>query len=156
VQILQTKQIPDLFLNAAYHIWQAEYPGIIKYNNISSFSDFLSNLQETEYYLAINKVGHLSGLAYVFTRDAEKWFAIMLYSSYQSKGIGTKLLNCIKHNYSAINGWVVAQNDLKKNNGELYKSPLLFYIKNNFTILENQTTIKNGMHLHKINWTKIE
>jgi len=77
---------------------------------------------------------------------------IILNSKIQGKGNGSLLINEIKKEKTSLNGWVIDQENEAKQNNELYKSPMPFYIKNGFTIL-TETRIENEkMSAVKINW----
>ncbi|MDQ1089121.1 hypothetical protein [Siphonobacter sp. SORGH_AS_1065] len=45
------------------------------------------------------------------------------------------MLNKLKENEDALNGWVIDQNSDRKLNGSLYQSPLELYQKNNFQVI---------------------
>ena len=70
-----------------------------------------------------------------FIRNRKKWFVILLNSNIQGKGYGTQLINLAKKEESELNGWVIEHDNDLKQNGEKYKSPLGFYLKNGFEVI---------------------
>ena len=86
--------------------------------------------------------------------EHEKWFAIILDSNFHGKGFGTKLLSLGKEKESELNGWVIDKQDDKRKNGELYKSPLNFYLKNGFEKFDNERLELEKISAVKIKWKK--
>lgn len=72
-------------------------------------------------------------------------------SKIHGQGLGTKILKQVKENEIELNGWVIDHNRDKKSNGEFYKSPLNFYLKNGFKKLS-----RNRLELYKISAVKIK
>ncbi|KQB41297.1 hypothetical protein [Flavobacterium aquidurense] len=85
-------------------------------------------------------------------REDENWFAIILDHQIQGKGNGSLLMNEIKSKNDCLNGWVVDHENEVKQNGDLYKSPMPFYIKNGFTIIAEKRIENEKMSAVKINW----
>ncbi|MCL6265746.1 GNAT family N-acetyltransferase [Flagellimonas sp. 2012CJ39-3] len=89
-----------------------------------------------------------------FTRENEKWFAIILSSKVQGKGLGTKILNMAKQKESILNGWVIDHNKDHKRNGQPYKSPLGFYLKHGFKKIPETRLELDHISAVKIKWKK--
>jgi len=51
--------------------------------------------------------------------------------------LGTLLLNNAEQDEAELNGWVIDHNMDKKENGDLYPSPLNFYVRNGFEVLKD-------------------
>jgi GNAT superfamily N-acetyltransferase len=54
-----------------------------------------------------------------FVRDNEQCFAMLLDSSLQGQGLGSKFLNLAKERTSELNGWVIDNDNEPKQNGEI-------------------------------------
>ncbi|OPC39238.1 GNAT family N-acetyltransferase [Elizabethkingia anophelis] len=137
-----------------FELWNNEYPEKLAYKTVEEFENYLNNLIEQSHYLLLDEVGQYSGWATTFTRDNEIWFAIIISEKLHGKGIGTKILNSLKEDKHALNGWVIDHNSDKKLNGSIYKSPLDFYIKNNFNVINDTRLELEIMSAVKIKWTK--
>lgn len=137
-----------------FELWNNEYPEKLAYKTVEEFENYLNNLIEQSHYLLLDEVGQYSGWATTFTRDNEIWFAIIISEKLHGKGIGTKMLNSLKEDKHALNGWVIDHNSDKKSNGSIYKSPLDFYIKNNFNVINDTRLELEIMSAVKIKWTK--
>ncbi|WP_314242880.1 GNAT family N-acetyltransferase [Empedobacter tilapiae] len=137
-----------------FELWNNEYPEKLAYKTVEEFENYLNNLIEQSHYLLLDEVGQYSGWATTFTRDNEIWFAIIISEKLHGKGIGTKILNNLKEDKHALNGWVIDHNSDKKSNGSIYKSPLDFYIKNNFNVINDTRLELEIMSAVKIKWTK--
>lgn len=133
-------------------LWNQEYPQQIMMETLIDFESYLSELIDEDHYLYAGD--ELLGWAFKFTRNKEKWFAIILDSSIQHKGIGTMLLNKLKDGETELNGWVVDHNKYKKANMETYISPLPFYIKNGFKVLKDTRFQSPKLSGLKIKWEK--
>jgi GNAT superfamily N-acetyltransferase len=135
-------------------LWNNEYPEKLSYKKTEEFDMYLNSLSNTKHYLLIVDANEIKGWAFTFLRDDEVWFAIIVDDQMQGKGKGSLLLDELKKGKNNLNGWVVDHENDSKQNGEAYTSPLLFYIKNGFTIC-NGTRIENEkISAVKINWNR--
>lgn len=135
-------------------LWNAEYPAQLRYGGVADFENFLNGLTDHRHFLLFDESGNIKGWLVAFSRDNERWFSIIVDSSEQKKGCGTTLLNEVKKFESRIHGWVVAHDDYLKGSGEKYLSPLGFYRKNGFSVLDDIKLEKAGFVAVKIKWTK--
>lgn len=132
-------------------LWNNEYPAKMNYQTMEDFDNYLESLTEQSHILMINDNHSIKGWYFDFIRENEKWFAIILDSGIQGKGFGTMILNLAKEKESELNGWVIDKINNRKKNGEFYKSPLDFYLKNGFEKL-----VKNRLELEKLSAVKIK
>jgi len=102
--------------------------------------------------LFVDEFNQILGWAFVFVREKENWFGIILNSKQQGKGFGTLLLKELKKCKSSLNGWVIDHSNDIKQNGELYSSPLDFYLKNEFLVDKNIRLENNAISAVKIKW----
>lgn len=152
--ILTLKLLTDVQRESIFKLWNNEYPRNLQYKSISEFDEYLNGLLDVKHYLLIEgKI--LVGWAATFERNEEKWFAVIIDSSIQRNGYGTALLNEIKKEERSLVGWVIDYKGNVKANGEEYRSPLAFYIKNKFKILENNRTEFDEISAVKIEWGKL-
>lgn len=151
--VLHTNQLTAEQKIAVSLLWNQEYPQQIMMETLIDFESYLSELLDEEHYLYTED--DILGWAFKFTRNKEKWFAVILDSSVQHKGIGTLLLNKLKTGETTLNGWVVDHNNYKKSNLETYTSPLPFYIKNGFKVLEDIRLQSPKLSGVRIKWEKI-
>jgi GNAT superfamily N-acetyltransferase len=135
-------------------LWNQEYPERLKHNDLEEFNGYLNNLTHKKHYLLINQEKGIDGWAFLFERENESWFAMIQDSRIQGKGYGTKLLKKIQADENKINGWVIDHNTDKKCNGEVYKSPVNFYLKNHFEIVPDQRLETDKISAVKMVWTK--
>jgi hypothetical protein len=75
---------------------------------------------------------------------------------YQStrKRIWAKILNLAKEKETELNAWVIDHNNDIKKNGNKYKTPLEFYLKNGFEKLTENRLELEKISAVKIKWTK--
>jgi hypothetical protein len=132
-------------------LWNNEYPEQLNYT-IAEFDSYLNGLSKTIHFLLIDDTNIIHGWAFTFLRDDEDWFAIIIDNQMQGKRKGLLFLNEIKKEKSNLNGWVVDHENDSKQNGERYKSPLQFYLKNGFTICKGIRIENEKISAVKINW----
>jgi hypothetical protein len=136
MSILPMKIIKVSALNPAQKefvcsLWNTEYPQKLAMTS-QGLDEFLQVQTNQTHFLIQDDAGQVTGWAFTFDRDKERWFAMIIKGTHQRHGLGHLLLNMIKVKETSLNGWVIDhQNDLKQN-GEPYLSPLPFYVKNGF------------------------
>jgi GNAT superfamily N-acetyltransferase len=94
-----------------------------------------------------------------FEKDYEIRFSIIVNRNQQRKGLGNSLIDRLKKDLREFYGWVIDHNDYKKENGEYYHSPLMFYTKQGFEILYDtriDTDILNAVKIKRsmTEWNK--
>lgn len=118
-----------------FRLWNNEYPQSLSYPNLDKLDVYLSGIINPVHYFLLNNRDEIIGWASTFRRENEIWFAIIIDGKYHGKGFGKMLLDELKKEENELNGWVIDGNSDQKSNGDLYISPLPFYIKNKFQIL---------------------
>ena len=87
-------------------------------------------------------------------RENKVWFAIIIDSQIQGRGKGSLLIKELKKSNDNLNGWVIDHENEIKNNATPYKSPLLFYVKNGFTVCSEIRMENEKISAVKINWKR--
>lgn len=132
-------------------LWNSEYPAKLAYDKLEDFDTYINGL-ESPTHILVRLNNEIVGWATKFYRNQEKWFAIILSSSIQGHRVGSKLMMDLKENEEMLCGWVIDHNDDRKINGELYLSPLNFYLKQGFDILKEQRLELPTLSAVKISW----
>jgi GNAT superfamily N-acetyltransferase len=135
-------------------LWNEEYPARLNCEAMQDFELYLNGLLNTEHYLLVDGTNKIFGWAYTFLRKEENWFAILLHSKIQGKGNGTRLINILKSGNDYLNGWVIDKEFEIKQDGSYYKSPLAFYLKNDFEIWKDIRIENEKMSGVKIMWKR--
>lgn len=136
-------------------MWNNEYPMKLGFDSIIEFNGYLENLQKLSHIL-LKDENMIKAWYFDFVRENERFFALILSSSVQGKGIGTEILNLAKAKENELNAWVVDHNNDYKRNGEPYYSPLSFYMKNHFEVLNSQRLELEEISAVKIRWRKFQ
>ena len=155
MKITNTHQLNQEQKEQILQLWNNEYPEKLAYKSIDGFENYLEKLNEVNHFLLMNDDEKIQGWTITFEREGDTWFAIILSENLHGKGWGTKVLNELKQNKKALNGWVIDHSDDKKRNGSFYKSPLEFYLKNGFEVLSDTRLELEIMSAVKIKWKKI-
>jgi GNAT superfamily N-acetyltransferase len=135
MKIITTNSLDNPQKKVVYELWNAEYPINLTHQNLSGLENYLNALTNQHHMLLIDKKGKIKAWYFNFDRNNEKWFAMILASEIHGKGFGTMLLNEAKKRESALNGWVIDKTDYIKQNGDFYKTPIPFYLKNGFRLV---------------------
>lgn len=134
------------------NIWNQEYPKNLIYNTIQEFESYLCKLVDVNHILLMDETESIKAWYFDFTRLDEKWFAMILSFDYQRRSIGSELLKLAKTRNSILNGWVIDHDYDEKQNGEFYKSPLEFYLKNGFEIISESRLESSQISAVRIKW----
>lgn len=135
-------------------LWNEEYPKSVALKTPEDLTDYLNKLEDQNHILAFDKNDLIIGWFFGFIREDERWFAIIVNGNKHRKGIGSTLLSQAKALYAELNGWVITDANYTKQDGTAYNSPLGFYLKHGFSVLENETFETEQMKTVKIKWTK--
>jgi hypothetical protein len=154
MKIIKQSELKESQKIQILELWNNEYPEKLTFNSIEDFENYLNKLSKQNHYLLLDEKDEINGWATTFARENEKWFAIIISEKLHGKGIGTKILNELKNNENSLNGWVIDHHSDKKNNGNIYTSPLGFYIKNEFKVINEIRLELEIMSAVKIKWTK--
>lgn len=154
MHIINTRMLNEDQQTAAFKLWNTEYPEQLMMKTRADFEQYLSTLTAANHFLLIGNTGEISGWAFKFTRESALWFAVILDSSKHRKGFGSMLLNHIKDQETELNGWVVDHDDYLLYDGARYLSPLNFYRKNGFTVIEDIRLESPHLSALKISWKK--
>lgn len=124
------------------------------YKTASEFDFYLNGLLNTDHFLSVDDSDKIMGWVYTFLREEEIWFGLILNQKIQGQGNGSVLLNVIKSKNDSLNGWVSDRENEIKQDGSFYKSPMPFYIKNDFTIIPEVRIENEKLSAVKINWKR--
>ena len=141
MEIIKTKIISETQFEQISQMWNAEFPVVLK----DRFSKLLENVENYHHYF-IEIENQILAWAADFEKDSELRFSIIVRDDQQGKGFGTLLVNRLKRDLGEFYGWVIDQEEYIKQNGTLYKSPLAFYRKNGFEVLDE---IRSGSEIIK-------
>lgn len=153
MEIISQIQLSKTDKEEILHLWNNEYPEKLNYQSLEEFEKYLGDLTEQSHILIKSENQSIISWYFDFVREKEKWFAIIIDSKYHGKGLGTKLLNLGKEKEWELNGWVIDKQDSKMKNGEMYKSPSSFYLKNGFEKLDDRLELEK-ISAVKIKWNK--
>ncbi|MCH4824394.1 GNAT family N-acetyltransferase [Gramella lutea] len=140
----QKKEILDL--------WNNEYPLNLNYQDISQLEDYLEKLKDQHHLLLLDENDKIKGWYSDFIREGERWFLAILDHKFQGRKFGRKMLEMAMESNCVLNGWIIPNDDYLKSNGEFYKSPIGFYQKIGFQILENIKLETEKIRAVKIQW----
>ena len=155
MEIIKTENLSDGQKARIVELWNNEYPAKLRHSGVGSFDEYLSGLGDPEHYLLTDDHENIKGWLAAFMREGEKWFAMIVDTSEQKKGYGSRLLSEVKRHEPEINGWVMDHEREVKANGDVYRSPVGFYLKNDFEILDVRLESEK-MDAVKIRWRKRE
>lgn len=133
-------------------LWNSEYPFQLSFASVDDFENYLSTLTDPKHFILTGEKEMITGWAFLFTRDQETWFAIIVAGTEHHSGIGTQLINKLKTAATALKGWIVDHDEYLKPDGTSYPSPLPFYLKNGFSVLKDIRLETDELSAVKIEW----
>jgi GNAT superfamily N-acetyltransferase len=90
------------------------------------------------HYIIENEKQEIIAWGVMFEKEDEHRFSILVVKKYQGQELGKQLIDSFKKDYPIFYGWVIDHDNDVKINGEKYVSPLPFYLKHGFKILNEQ------------------
>ena len=79
-------------------------------------------------------------------------FTILVNNDFHKRGIGRSLVELGREQHKSINGWVIETSELPKIKGDLYRSPMGFYLKTGFRRTKIHTEANSSIKTVKISW----
>ncbi len=137
-----------------FNLWNNEYPEKMAFKAMADLNHYLERLSAQKHLLLKDETGKVLAWCFTFKRDGEKWFALLLDGKIQGKGLGSQMLARVQAEEKLLKGWVIDHSLDKKVNGELYQSPLGFYLKRGFIKLDQDRLEFNSLSAVKIRWTQ--
>ena len=137
-------------------LWNKEYPEALSQKGLVEFDEYLHTLSNKNHILLLDENGTVKGWLIYFKRDNEQCFAMLVDSSLQGQGWGSRFLNLAKERNTELNGWVIDNDREPKQNGETYKSPIGFYLKNRFEVRTDIQLKKKNINGIKVTWKSTE
>lgn len=114
-------------------LWNKEYPEQLAFGTMDNLSDYLEHLENPRHHLYF-KEGILRAWFCTFQREHATWFAMIIASGCQGRGLGSQLLTTAVNQNPELHGWAVPHDNYNTLDGLPYHSPLGFYKKIGFEI----------------------
>jgi len=125
LSLVQTAQIAAL--------WDAEFPHTLQHK----FYALLESARAWQHFI-VEADGQVLAWGGIFTQNNDTRFSLLVATQDQGKGLGKQLIAQMRQYAGELEGWVVDQADVRKQDGSLYPSPLTFYQKLGFEVLPAQ------------------
>ncbi|HQU55312.1 MAG: N-acetyltransferase [Lewinellaceae bacterium] len=154
MELIELNELTPSQKEEVIELWNREYPAKISLTGLTEFDLYLNSLLEPKHLVLLDAKQAIKGWLTYFFREGGQWFAILLDSSLQGQGWGTRILDLAKEKTNELHGWVIPDDGELKLNGEVYTSPLGFYVKNQFVIHPDIQSIKKDTLSIKISWQK--
>ena len=151
-KIIETNNLNRKTKSQLLELWNNEYPEKLYYKDLVEFDAYLENLFNLTHLLLVDEKNIINGWAFSFDKESERWFGIMISEKFHGQGLGSKMLDKLKQTNHELYGWVIDHNYDKKINGKPYNSPLTFYKKHNFEIVETERLELEKISAVKIRW----
>lgn len=154
MKIIKEEVLSSELKESLLQLWNNEYPASLNHEAIHDFDLYLKSLSNEKHYFLIDDENKIKAWAFTFLRENEVWFAIIIDSQIQGRGKGSLLIKELKKSNDNLNGWVIDHENEIKNNATPYKSLLLFYVKNGFTVCSEIRMENEKISAVKINWKR--
>lgn len=156
MKIVETATLAPHQKEFVFAVWNKEYPTSLSHASLNDLEKWLATLAEPRHLIALGHNDQMLGWATVFTRDGQRWFAIIVSFGAQRAGLGNQLLEHMKKSEAALNAWVIDNFDEVTPGGRLFLSPMPFYIKHGFEICHGTRFPSDTISAVKIRWRRSE
>ncbi len=148
MNIIITKTLSIYQFAQLNYLWNEEYPIKLK----DRFPLLLDDVENEHHYIIEDEKKNVLAWAVDFIKENEIRFSIIVNSKHKGKGLGSLLVEKLKRENELFYGWVIDHNNDLKGNGELYQTPLPFYLKHGFEILHDIRKESEMISAVKIKW----
>lgn len=138
VNLLETSLLSPEFKQQVFELWNHEYPVDIKQGTLEDMLHYMDGLEGLRHGLILDDTGRCQAWFATYLKDGEHRFIIVVSSAVHGKGYGSFIMEHLKKGLDSLYGWVIDEDRYKKENGQTYRSPLEFYIKQGFEVLEER------------------
>jgi len=152
MKIIKTTQLTKHQLAQINQLWNDEYPIKLK----DRFPILLDGIDRYNHYFIEDKQQDIIAWAVDFEKEKQVRFSIIVSSNHKGKGLGSMLIKKLKEDNIEFYGWVIDHNDDLKNNGDQYLSPISFYLKHGFEILNDIRIDSEMIKAVLIKWVSIK
>ncbi len=153
MRYVTTSALADNHKARIYDLWNNEYPASIAFKKYEDFEKYIQGLKGQKHILLMEGK-KIYGWYFEFDRNGERWFAMILDQCVQGRGYGSAMLRQGMKGNRSLSGWAVYSEGYKKSNGEQYRPPVDFYLKNGFEILHDIRYDTEVLKTVKIFWQK--
>lgn len=148
MNILKTKELTADQHEQINALWNEEYP--LKLAN--RFPILLDGASDHNHYIIEDSNKQVLGWAVDFEKEGEVRFSIIVAGIAKGKGIGGLLIDKLKSEHKVFYGWVIDHNDDDRACGNKYRTPMPFYLKHGFGIMEDQRIDNEMISAVKVKW----
>lgn len=154
VEIIQVLELNKAQKNHIFKLRNQESPVNLVYPTLNYFESYLDMYSKGNpiHLLIYNESRELVGWLFLYDKYGERWFVLVLDQKIQGQGYGSQLLNRAKSYGQDLAGWVIDHGNDVLTNGEPYKAPTGFYLKNGFQILNDLRLENDKLSAVKILW----
>lgn len=114
-------------------LWNTLYSVKLK----DRFSLLLQGIDNFMHYIIEDEAGNVQAWAVYFEKDAPIRFSILVSKALQGNGLGKQLIDALKADLPEFYGWVTDHNNDLLSDGSFYISPMPFYLKQGFKVLDH-------------------
>jgi hypothetical protein len=151
MEIRKTTLLSDKQKEQIHSLWNDEYPAKLK----DRFSILLEGVAWFNHYIIEDVNNNLIAWAVDFEKEKQVRFSIIVSSKHKGKGLGSMLISRLKKENQEFYGWVIDHDEDLKLDGGIYKSPMSFYLKHDFHILNEKRIDSEMIRAVLIKWSSI-
>ena len=148
--IIKTKTLSEKHFTQINQLWNDEYPIKLK----DRFPILLDGVKDFNDYIIEDTEQNVIAWAVDFEKENEIRFSIIVNAKHKGKGLGGALVEKLKSENDLFFGWVIDHNNDLKSNGEYYQTPMPFYLKHGFEILNDLIIETEMISAVKIKWSR--
>lgn len=148
---LHQKELTEKQFQLIFLLWNKVYPVAFHFDHWQYLKNYFISYTDHHHILYMNNKS-IEGWWCDFIREDERWFTILVNNDLHKRGIGRSLVELGRKQHKSINGWVIETNELPKIEGDLYQSPMGFYLKMGFEKTKIHVETNSNIKTVKIRW----
>ena len=133
-------------------LWNEEFPDTLRKETMEDLMQYFSKLGRHRHFL-LTDADQMVGWMITFDRAGDRWLALLVDRKWPGRGPGSRLIAYAKQHEKVLNGWVVDESNYYKADGSAYPSPLEFYLKNDFRLVDDRFE-NEKMRAVRVRWVE--
>ena len=136
--LLETSLLSEEYKKQVFELWNREYPSNLKNDTMEDMLAYMDGLENLRHGMLVDDKGTIQSWFASYRKDGENRFILIVSSDVQGQGHGSFIMDHLKKGKDELYGWVIDQDHYKKADGKTYPSPIDFYLKQGFEVLDER------------------
>ncbi|MEQ8323999.1 MAG: GNAT family N-acetyltransferase [Vicingaceae bacterium] len=153
MNLLETSILSPECKEQVFELWNREYPVELQNENLEDMLSYMDGLEDLRHGMLMDNKSKIQAWFATYKNLGEQRFIIIIAREAQGQGHGSFILDHLKKDREVLHGWVIDEDRYQREDGSPYRSPLDFYRKHGFEVLDErlERALISGV---KVKWTR--